>query len=44
MTVLKMPEMANFVGIVHGGTTLKLRDQVAQLARADMALEPINVR
>lgn len=29
MTVLMTPEMANFVGNVHGGTVLRLLDQVA---------------
>lgn len=29
MTLLMVPEMANFTGNVHGGATLKLLDQVA---------------
>jgi acyl-CoA hydrolase len=29
MTVLMTPDMANFAGYVHGGTILKLLDQVA---------------
>src|SRR5882672_8395815 len=29
MTVLMTPDMANFTGNVHGGTILKLLDQVA---------------
>ena len=29
MTVLMTPDMANFSGNVHGGTILKLLDQVA---------------
>lgn len=29
MTVLMTPDMANFSGNVHGGTLLKLLDQVA---------------
>jgi len=29
MTVLMTPDMANFAGNVHGGTTLKFLDQVA---------------
>lgn len=29
MTVLMTPDMANFSGNVHGGTQLKLLDQVA---------------
>ena len=29
MTVLMTPDMANFSGNVHGGTVLKLLDQVA---------------
>src|SRR6186713_1679750 len=29
MTVLMTPDMANFAGNVHGGTVLKLLDQVA---------------
>ena len=29
MTVLMTPDMANFAGNVHGGTILKLLDQVA---------------
>src|SRR4030095_13844090 len=29
MTVLMTPDMANFTGNVHGGTVLKLLDQVA---------------
>ena len=29
MTVLMTPEMANFSGNVHGGSILKLLDQVA---------------
>jgi acyl-CoA hydrolase len=29
MTLLMTPDMANFMGNVHGGTILKLLDQVA---------------
>jgi acyl-CoA hydrolase len=32
MTVLMTPDMANFSGSVHGGTLLKLLDQVAAFA------------
>ena len=36
MTVLMTPDMANFSGNVHGGTILKLLDQVATPAPAAM--------
>ncbi len=37
MTVLMTPEMANFSGNVHGGTILKLLDQVAYACAARYA-------
>src|SRR3954467_2943264 len=37
MTVLMTPDMANFTGNVHGGTILKLLDQVAYACAARYA-------
>ena len=37
MTVLMTPDMANFSGNVHGGTILKLLDQVAYACAARYA-------
>ncbi|TPV98099.1 MAG: hypothetical protein USCAAHI_02471 [Beijerinckiaceae bacterium] len=37
MTFLMTPDMANFSGHVHGGTILKLLDQVPTLAPRDTA-------
>lgn len=34
MTVLMTPDMANFAGVVHGGSLLKLLDQVAYACAA----------
>ena len=34
MTVLMTPDMANFAGNVHGGTILRLLDQVAHACAA----------
>ncbi len=39
MTVLMTPDMANFSGNVHGGTILKLLDQVAYACAARYASE-----
>ncbi|OYW33823.1 MAG: acyl-CoA thioesterase, partial [Methyloversatilis sp. 12-65-5] len=37
MTVLMTPDMANFSGNVHGGSLLKLLDQVAYACAARFA-------
>jgi acyl-CoA hydrolase len=36
MTLLMTPDMANFMGNVHGGTILKLLDQVAYATPATL--------
>jgi acyl-CoA hydrolase len=40
MTVLMTPDMANFSGNVHGGTILKLLDQVAYACASRHSLPP----
>jgi hypothetical protein len=42
MTVLMTPDLANFAGNVHGGTILKLLDQVAYSTPVP-PLDPVSV-